>query len=224
VSGPTAAELAALAPRAPVGLALKRAVDALGAAAGLVVLAPLLLLLALAVRLDDPGPSLFAQPRLGRLARPFRILKFRTMRVNVPDLRLPDGSSYAGGAARDPRVTRLGALLRRSSLDELPQLVNVLRGEMSLVGPRPDQVDQLRFYTRGEWPKLAMRPGITGLAQVRGRNAIDWRSRKRWDRVYVRRWSLGLDAWILWRTIGVVLGARDTQVAAEAPREARHGG
>jgi lipopolysaccharide/colanic/teichoic acid biosynthesis glycosyltransferase len=168
------------------------------------------------VALIDGRPVLFSQDRLGRAGVPFRILKFRTMSVGAPEIRLPDGSAFAG--ARDARVTPLGDVLRRWSLDELPQLVNVLRGDMSLVGPRPDKVDQLRYYEGNEYVKLEMRPGLTGLAQVRGRNAISWKHRKRWDRWYVQHWSLRLDWWILIRTVGVVFRREGIEVAIQAER------
>jgi lipopolysaccharide/colanic/teichoic acid biosynthesis glycosyltransferase len=126
---------------------------------------------------------------------------------NAPDARNPDGSAYTGEG--DPRVTRLGSLLRKTSLDELPQLFNVLRGEMSLVGPRPDQLDQLRYYTETEKRKLNVKPGITGLAQISGRNNISWERRKALDVEYVDRQSFWLDLTILAKTLPYVLFRRD---------------
>lgn len=186
--------------------AAKRATDVAVAAVGLAVLSPLMLLLAAAVRATSPGPALFRQARLGKNGVPFQILKFRTMIVNAPDLRNPDGSAFTG--AQDARVTPLGRWLRLSSLDELPQLINVLRGDMSLVGPRPDQPDQLRFYTPEEKARLLVKPGITGLAQLSGRNHIPWIERKQMDLEYVKKRSLLLDFMILLRTIPAVLVAR----------------
>lgn len=186
---------------------LKRLIDMAGAGAALALLSPLFLLIALLVRLTSPGPILFRQPRLGRNGVPFQILKFRTMRANAADLRNSDGSAFSGTG--DPRVTRLGRFLRAASLDELPQLWNVLRGEMSLVGPRPDQTDQLRYYQSHEFRKLAARPGITGLAQIRGRNRISWEARKQLDLEYVERWSIGLDCKLLLETVPYVLLRRD---------------
>jgi lipopolysaccharide/colanic/teichoic acid biosynthesis glycosyltransferase len=173
----------------------------------LLLLSPLMLMCALAVRRSSPGPVLFRQRRLGLHGRPFWLLKFRSMIENAPDLRNPDGSAYIG--AEDSRVTPVGRFLRRTSLDELPQLINVLQGEMSLVGPRPDQVDQLRFYTTEEKRKLDVRPGITGLAQISGRNNIAWARRKALDREYVERQSLKLDLSILLQTLPYVLLRRD---------------
>ena len=186
--------------------ALKRTVDATVAAVGLAALSPLMLLLAAAVRATSPGPALFRQARLGKNGVPFQILKFRTMVNNAPDLRNPDGSAFTG--MRDARVTPLGRWLRLSSLDELPQLINVLRGDMSLVGPRPDQPDQLRFYTPEERKRLLVKPGITGLAQLSGRNGIPWSERKQLDLEYVKKRSPLLDLMILLRTIPCVLAAR----------------
>jgi lipopolysaccharide/colanic/teichoic acid biosynthesis glycosyltransferase len=149
---------------------------------------------------------LFRQERLGRGGVPFTLHKFRTMIENAPDQRNADGSTFI--APCDRRVTRLGRLLRSSSLDELPQLFNILSGEMSLVGPRPDQVDQARFYSGAEWRRNLVKPGITGLAQVSGRNAILWASRKQLDLEYVARQSVRLDLEILLRTVPCVLASR----------------
>lgn len=197
--------------------AIKRAIDIAIAALGLAALAPLLGLIALLVRCTSPGPALFRQWRLGLMGRPFLILKFRSMYVSAPDMRNPDGS--ASCPPSDPRVTSVGKFLRRTSLDELPQLWNVLKGEMSLVGPRPDQLDQLQYYSAREKVKLRMRPGITGLAQVSGRNAIAWERRKQLDCQYVENWSLALDLSILLKTIPCVLKQRGIE---EETRNDRH--
>jgi undecaprenyl phosphate N,N'-diacetylbacillosamine 1-phosphate transferase len=141
-------------------------------------------------------------------------VKFRTMRVDAPDLRNPDGSAFAG--REDPRVTPAGRLLRATSLDELPQLWNVLRGEMSLVGPRPDQPDQLLFYSGREKRRLLVKPGLTGLAQISGRNGIPWSARKALDVEYVERRSFRLDLAILWRTVPSVVLRRGIHTSAEA--------
>lgn len=182
---------------------MKRLVDMLGAGAALIVLLPLIAAAALAIKLTSPGPVFFRQRRLGRHGDPFNLYKFRSMRVNAPDVRNPDGSAFSG--EDDPRVTSIGRFLRKSSLDELPQLWNVLAGEMSLVGPRPDQVDQIRFYDEWERRKLLVKPGITGLAQISGRNDIPWKMRKALDVRYVEQRSLALDVQILLRTIPYVL-------------------
>ncbi|MEK7996453.1 MAG: sugar transferase [Planctomycetota bacterium] len=173
----------------------------------LLLLSPVQLLCALAVRRSSPGPILFRQRRLGLHGRPFHLLKFRSMIHNAPDLRNPDGSAYTGDD--DPRVTRIGRFLRKTSLDELPELFNVLRGDMSLVGPRPDQVDQIRFYSETEKRKLNVKPGITGLAQISGRNNISWDRRKVLDVEYVDRQSFWLDLCILAKTIPYVVLRKD---------------
>lgn len=186
--------------------ALKRALD-VGVAGGLLIItSPLLAVLMAAVRLNSSGPALFRQARLGKGGVPFTIYKFRTMHMNAPDLRNADGSAFTG--EHDPRVTRVGRFLRQTSLDELPQLINVIRGDMSLVGPRPDQVDQLKYYTALEKRKLEVKPGLTGLAQINGRNSIPWEQRKRLDVEYVERQSLALDLEILLRTIPYVFARR----------------
>ncbi|HEX5430691.1 MAG TPA: sugar transferase, partial [Bryobacteraceae bacterium] len=153
---------------------------------------------------------------LGRGGRAFTLYKFRSMYLNAPDWRNPDGSCISAGD--DPRVTPLGRFLRRTSLDELPQLFNVLKGDMSLVGPRPDQADQLRFYTEAERRKLWVRPGLTGLAQLSGRNSIPWNRRKELDLEYVDRQSFLLDLKILVKTIPYVLKRRDIATQASAER------
>jgi undecaprenyl phosphate N,N'-diacetylbacillosamine 1-phosphate transferase len=188
-------------------IGLKRLLDAVVSAVALVVLTPLLLVVSLLVRITSSGPVLFRQGRLGRRGVPFTIYKFRTMVPDSPDIRNDDGSAFSG--ENDPRVTRVGRVLRKTSFDELPQLLNVLKGDMSLVGPRPDQVDQIQYYTAEEAEKLSVKPGITGLAQIKGRNGIPWQQRKRLDVEYVRQQSLWLDLRILILTIPCVLARRN---------------
>ena len=186
---------------------MKRLLDLIVSALALAILSPVLLICAALVWLSSPGSILFSQWRLGRHGRPFRLLKFRSMYTGAPDLRNSDGSAYSG--QDDPRVTPAGRFLRTNSLDELPQLFNVLRGDMSLVGPRPDQVDQQCFYTESESRKLDVKPGLTGLAQINGRNQISWQQRKALDVEYVERQSLLLDLRILLQTIPYVCLRRD---------------
>ncbi|WP_199756841.1 sugar transferase [Tautonia sociabilis] len=204
---------------APVTVAsvFKRVMDVVGAGLGLVLLAPLMLAVALVVRLSSPGPILFRQLRLGRGGRPFYVLKFRTMIADAEHrlAELEARNEAAGGVLfkirRDPRVTPLGAFLRRSSLDELPQLINVLRGDMSLVGPRPLQLrDSYRLealdpdaFAR----RLSVMPGITGAWQVGGRSD-GTEGMVRQDIEYITNWSLALDLKILLQTIPAVLSAR----------------
>lgn len=202
-------------------LTAKRALDVSVAAIGLVVGLPGLVLIALAVR-RTPGPVLFRQTRVGRGGRTFRMLKFRTMHAGTDDrvhrdyvTRLLREESPPAGRVRglykledDRRVTRVGAWLRRTSLDELPQLWNVLRGEMSLVGPRPALPYEVELYEPPHRERLTVRPGITGLWQVSGRSQLSMRQALDLDVEYVRRRGLGLDLWILARTVPVVLSMR----------------
>ena len=175
----------------------KRALDVLGAAGGLVALAPMLLLIALAVRRSLGSPVLFRQIRTGRHGRSFELLKFRTMTA---------ARDEAGELLADERrLTRLGSWLRSTSLDELPELINVLRGDMSLVGPRPLLPEYLPHYSAEQARRHEVRPGITGWAAVQGRNALSWERRLALDVWYVDHWSLGLDLKILLITVAKVL-------------------
>ena len=195
----------------------KRAGDVGAAVLLLAFAAPLLLTIAAAIKLEDGGPVLFRHTRCGRGGAPFGLWKFRTMHPDAAE-RLagllaenPQAEAEWSGRRklrRDPRVTRLGRFLRRSSLDELPQLVNILRGEMSIVGPRPVMADELTRYGGLAETMSAARPGVTGLWQVSGRNDLDFPTRVALDAEYVRRWSLRRDALILLRTVPVVLLAK----------------
>jgi lipopolysaccharide/colanic/teichoic acid biosynthesis glycosyltransferase len=197
------------------GAPFKRAIDLAGALLGLLVLSPVMLAVALLIRLDSPGPVLFRQWRRGRGGRPFRMLKFRTMVVDAERRlgALEVRNESAGGVLfklhDDPRVTRLGRFLRRSSLDELPQLINVLRGEMSLVGPRPLQLrDSERLAAadpRGHARRLQVLPGLTGPWQVEARSALDYERMVELDCEYVASRSAGGDLQIIARTALVVL-------------------
>jgi len=179
----------------------KRLADIVGACVGLLLLCPVLLAVAIAVRVDSEGPSLFRQARIGRGCREFRIYKFRSMVSDAPKL---GGHSTARG---DPRITRVGHFIRRTSLDELPQLFNVLRGDMSLVGPRPDVPAQRGEYTEEQWrERHFVRPGITGLALATLRSDATPSQRLEMDLRYVRERSLWLDTKIILRTVGQLLG------------------
>lgn len=200
--------------------ALTRLIDVTVAASSLIVLAPFMLVIAGVVRATSPGPALFRQTRVGHRKQPFVILKFRTMQVDCDetvhrsyvcrelsgeDPREPDGSGLFK-LERDHRVTPVGRILRSSSLDELPQLINVLRGEMSLVGPRPALDWELELYQPHHHERFQVKPGITGLWQVSGRSRLPMTEALDLDVEYVRRRSLGLDLWILVRTVPAVLG------------------
>jgi undecaprenyl phosphate N,N'-diacetylbacillosamine 1-phosphate transferase len=183
---------------------LKRAIDIGVSTALLVVGAPFLLVAAIAVRLTSPGPVLFRQTRVGLDGAPFTMLKFRTMKVNAPDLRNSDGTTF--NAADDPRLTPVGGFLRRTSIDELPQLINVLRGDMSLVGGRPDLPEGVTGYLPHQHRRLAVRPGMTGWAIVHGRNQVPLQQRRDLDAWYADNYSLALDIRIMYRTALMVLG------------------
>lgn len=191
----------------------KRLIDVIGAVVGLTLLAPLALLLAVLIMLDSPGPALFGQERIGKDGRTFRMLKFRTMVRDAPrllvDLRAQneaDGPLFK--ISRDPRVTRVGRALRRASLDELPQLWNVLRGEMSLVGPRPALPDEVAGWTPELHLRLRVKPGLTGMWQVNGRSSVSFDEYARLDLHYVNNWSMGTDLAILAKTLPAVLSGR----------------
>lgn len=191
---------------------VKRGVDLLGAGVGLLLISPLLALIALAIKIDSAGPVFFAQERVGLGGRTFRMLKFRTMRVGADAEKAKLAHLNTSGDARlfkipnDPRVTRVGLFLRKWSLDELPQLFNVLRGDMSVVGPRPFFESDLATYREHHFGRLGARPGITGLWQVSGRSSItDFEEVVRLDCEYIHRWSLWLDLEILFKTLPAVL-------------------
>ena len=189
------------------------AVLVLGASLGLLAVAPLLLVIAVAVKLEDGGPVFFRQQRVGRYGRRFRMLKFRTMVPDADALKesLRDRNEAKEGLfkiAEDPRVTRVGRLLRRSALDELPQLWNIVRGEMSLVGPRPLVLDEDQRIEGWHRRRLELTPGMTGPWQILGPSRVPLREMVAIDYLYVANWSLWTDIKILLRTVPHVLGRR----------------
>lgn len=184
-------------------LGFRCAVDRFLALAALAVLWPVLVWIAIAIRRDSPGPAVFRQTRAGLYGRPFTLLKFRTMRTDAD----PFGDSPQTGA--DPRITPLGRWLRETSLDELPQLLNVLRDEMALIGPRPLYLQQARDWDDRQRGRLLVRPGLTGLAQVQGRGSLTIEDKLELDVRYVEKMSVGLDVQILARTLGGVWRAGD---------------
>lgn len=190
---------------APLGGRVKRIMDLVIAIPMTVLTAPVMIVIAILVRRDSPGPALFRQTRAGLNGRPFTVLKFRTMVQGAEGM----GSGLAVDAD-DERITRLGAALRRYSLDELPQLINVLLGQMSIVGPRPTVPSQIERYTEEQRGRLLARPGLTGLAQIRGRATLPWSERIAIDLEYVRTWSPLGDLRIMLGTIGVLLRPTDT--------------
>lgn len=154
------------------------------------------------IHFEDKGPVFYNAPRVGKDGRDFKMYKLRSMRVNAPDLVMEDGSTYNG--ADDPRMTKIGAFMRRTSLDEIPQFLNVLKGDMSVVGPRPDLRRETELYEGDEGEKLTVKPGITGYAAVYGRNSLPWHDRLALDVYYVRNVTFALDVKVFFRTFSTV--------------------
>ena len=197
----------------PADAALRRALDVVVSLAALLLLLPLLLVLALLIRLDSPGPVLFIQTRVGKHGRPFPVFKFRSMFTDAEDrlasvLAENERTGPVFKMKHDPRVTRVGRPLRRCSLDEVPQLLNVLRGEMSLVGPRPALPREVALYTPQQAGRLSVTPGLTGLWQVSGRASLSFERSVELDLEYVRRQSLWLNIVLILRTVPAVLTGR----------------
>lgn len=180
----------------------KRALDIAIGIAALPFLGLLLLIAAPLIHHEDGGPVFYNAPRVGKDGKSFTMYKLRSMRMNAPDLVMEDGSTYNG--ADDPRMTKIGAFLRRTSLDEFPQFINVLNGTMSVVGPRPDLAREVELYRGDEHEKLSVKPGITGYAAVYGRNSLPWHDRLALDVYYVRNLSFALDAKVFFRTFSTV--------------------
>jgi exopolysaccharide biosynthesis polyprenyl glycosylphosphotransferase len=184
---------------------VKTVFDRVASAFLLVLASPLLGLIALAIRLESPGPVFFRQVRVGVAGERFTMFKFRSMVWDAEEQRslladLDEGNGILFKIRNDPRVTRVGSVIRRFSLDELPQLINVLRGDMSLVGPRPPLPEEVAGYDDDAVRRLRVRPGMTGLWQVSGRSDLSWEESLRLDLRYVDNWSMALDLSILWRT------------------------
>jgi exopolysaccharide production protein ExoY len=218
VDTPNSLRFASVKPQRPIGLASKRAIDIVLAISGIVLLAPLLIICFVATVVTSPGPALFRHRRVGFNGNYFDCLKFRTMVADAPErlrkLLEEDPVAAAEWAVNrklrfDPRVTAIGDILRKSSLDELPQLFNVLKGEMSIVGPRPVTDEELVRYSDAIDAYLACRPGITGLWQVSGRSTTTYEKRIACDALYARKWSMRLDAKILMVTLPAVLLSDD---------------
>ncbi len=169
---------------------------------------------ALAIKYEDKGPVFYNAPRVGKDGKEFTMYKLRSMRVNAPDLVMEDGSTYNG--ADDPRMTKVGAFMRKTSLDEFPQFLNVLKGDMSVIGPRPDLKRETELYRGEEGLKLTVRPGVTGYAAVYGRNSLPWHDRLALDVYYVKNLSLALDAQVFLRTFSTVLKQEGIYVEEDA--------
>jgi len=197
-------------------LAIKRGIDVVGSLVALILSSPVLLLVAIAIKLEDGGPIFFSQERSGLFGRSFRMHKFRSMVVDAEARKaeLERQNEMSGPVfkmKRDPRITRVGAFIRKTSLDEFPQFWNVLVGEMSLVGPRPPLPAEVHRYERWQMRRLSMKPGVTCIWQVSGRNNVDFETWMRLDLQYIDNWSLFLDFQLLLKTLPAVLsgsGAR----------------
>ena len=170
-----------------------------------------LIIVGLCIYLEDQGPIFYNAPRLGKNGKIFRMYKFRSMKVNAPDIRNEDGSTF--NSEEDPRLTRVGCFLRKTSIDETPQLINIIRGDMSFVGPRPDLPEHVHQYVGNEKRKLEVKPGVTGYNQAYFRNSIPWKERIQHDVYYVEHVSFKLDVQIIFRTIASVLKAEDIYIA-----------
>lgn len=181
---------------------VKRMLDLVIGLIAMPFLGLLLLFVAPAIKREDKGPVFYNAPRVGKDGAPFTMYKLRSMKVNAPDLVMEDGSTYNG--ADDPRMTKVGAWLRKTSLDEFPQFLNVLKGDMSVIGPRPDLAREVELYRGDEHEKLLVKPGITGYAAVYGRNSLPWHDRLALDVHYVRHISFALDAKVFARTFTTV--------------------
>jgi exopolysaccharide production protein ExoY len=201
----------------PIGGILKRGFDVVGAGAGLILLSPLLIMLALLVKLQDGGSIFYGHRRIGQSGRVFYCLKFRTMVENGDEVlaahfeenpQSRDEWIATRKLQNDPRVTRVGVVLRKLSLDELPQMINILRGDMSIVGPRPVVKEELEMYGNAADCYLRTRPGLTGLWQVSGRNDVSYGTRVAFDRQYVENWSFVEDLKIIAKTVPAVISSR----------------
>ena len=191
----------------------KRAFDIVFSLLGIIVFSPVMLATAIAIKLDSPGPVLFHQLRVGRDGRQFWMVKFRTMGVDAERRRDALHAQNQGAGPlfklkRDPRVTRVGAVLRKFSIDELPQFVNVLRGDMSIVGPRPPLPAEVTRYDGTVYRRLYIKPGITGLWLISGLSDLSWEESVRLDLRYVENWSIATDVMIMWRTARVMIAPK----------------
>lgn len=197
---------------------IKHIIDKIFGAILLMLIFPILALMAIAIKLNSKGPVIFKQKRLGKNGKIFDMYKFRTMYVDAPDLRNKDGSTF--NSDDDPRVTNVGKILRKTSLDELPQILNILKGEMSFIGPRPDLPDHYELYSEDDKKKLLVRPGVTGYAQANGRNSNSWAQRIAMDIYYIENYSLVLDVQIFFKTIFSALKQEGVNKHSESSEEA----
>ena len=198
---------------------IKRVLDIIIGIVALPFVLIIIAVLAPIIKLEDAGPVFYNAGRVGRGGCDFKMYKLRSMRVNAPDLVMEDGSTYNG--ADDPRMTKIGAFMRKTSLDEIPQFFNVLKGDMSLIGPRPDLRRECDLYTGEEALKLNVKPGITGYAAVYGRNSLPWRQRLKLDVYYVKHISFLLDVKIFFRTFATVFKQEGIYVKEDSENTAK---
>ena len=195
----------------------KRLLDIIISTLGLIIFIIIFIPVSIAIYLEDKGPIFYNSPRLGRDGKVFKMYKFRSMKVNAPDLRKADGSTYNG--EDDPRLTNVGKFIRKTSLDETPQVLNVLIGNMSIIGPRPDLPEHIEKYVGDELRKLEVLPGITGYSQAYYRNSIEWKERIKHDIYYINNLSLVMDVKIFIKTIMTVLKKEGVYINAESSNE-----
>mgnify|MGYP004549605279 FL=1 len=195
----------------------KRLLDIIISTLGLIIFIIIFIPVSIAIYLEDKGPIFYNAPRLGRDGKVFKMYKFRSMKVNAPDLRKADGSTYNG--EDDPRLTNVGKFIRKTSLDETPQVLNVLIGNMSIIGPRPDLPEHIEKYVGDELRKLEVLPGITGYSQAYYRNSIEWKERIKHDIYYINNLSLVMDVKIFVKTIMTVLKKEGVYINAESSNE-----
>lgn len=191
----------------------KRALDIVVGIVAMPFLAVIAIVAAPLIVLEDKGPVFYNAPRVGKDGVEFKMYKFRSMKVNAPDLLMPDGSTYNG--ADDPRMTKVGAFMRKTSLDEMPQFLNVLKGDMSVIGPRPDLLRETELYEGCEREKLLVKPGITGYSAVMVRNSAPWHERLALDVHYVRNVSFAMDLKIFFKTFQTVFSQEGVYVESE---------
>lgn len=198
---------------------LKRMIDIVFALILLPLIIPVIAVCGVLIKLEDKGPVFYISDRLGKNKKNFKMYKLRSMKVNAPDIRNDDGSTFS--SANDPRMTKIGKLIRRTSFDELPQIINVLNGSMSFIGPRPDLPEHIHFYNGDDIRKLEVLPGISGYNQARFRNAAEWKDRLKNDVYYVDHVTFLLDLKILFKTIRIILGREGiyTQIVKKSAEE-----
>ena len=195
----------------------KRLIDFLLALILLPIFLLLYMVIGFLIKLEDTGPIIYTQKRLGKKGKIFNIKKFRSMKINAPDIRNNDGSTF--NSIDDPRLTNIGKFIRKTSIDEIPQIINILIGDMSFIGPRPDLADQYELYTKNEKDKLNVLPGVTGYNQVYHRNSVEWKERILNDLYYVNNVSLVLDLKIFVKTIVVIVLRRGVYNRAQIETE-----